>query len=239
MRTTSEERAQICLELLGKPGSFDAYFDFFDDLATTRSEVANATRSRNRAVPTPSATCAEVLSAAEHLKKNCEKPLSSLRSIIGTSDAPGQTDEDVRQVIALAVQGMLMVNPFAKDWHASGFALGGYKPPYWLQSDSLVDFVGKLFPRAIEAYRESASLALEEKTILRAWKLVKRLGIRFRGTQNISEHLLYDQKHNILYIFHHASYLKAHLEIYRHDPTPLDRGVKDCLPMYVSVLASL
>jgi hypothetical protein len=52
---------------------------------------------------------------------------------------------------------------------------------------------------------------LDEKKLLKAWKLVRRCGIKLRPTDNLLEHLQYDPKEKILKVFHHVAFLRAAL----------------------------
>ena len=85
------------------------------------------------------------------------------------------------------------------------------------------------FPLGLDTSQEAMRVAVEQRAMMKAWKLLKRLGARFRRTNNLAEHLLFDQKHNCLYIFHHVAFLKAHLERYRGESDPLAIGMKESL----------
>ncbi|KAK5659374.1 hypothetical protein OQA88_1467 [Cercophora sp. LCS_1] len=71
-------------------------------------------------------------------------------------------------------------------------------------------------------------MAAKHRTI-RAGKLQKRLGAHFRLTNDLAQHLLFDEKRNCLYIFHHVAVLKAHLGRYKELETPLAIGFKESL----------
>ncbi|KAH7119253.1 hypothetical protein EDB81DRAFT_914798, partial [Dactylonectria macrodidyma] len=121
------------------------------------------------------------------------------------------SESGIEIVINLAVQSMIMVDCAAKHWHATDFILGGYRPMSWLLTETFLNFVDRSFPVGLDSTTQRVQAAVEDKSSMKAWKLQKRLGVRFRGTNNLAEHLLFDPRSNCLYLFHHAEFLKAHL----------------------------
>ncbi|KAF2420308.1 hypothetical protein EJ08DRAFT_550934, partial [Tothia fuscella] len=115
--------------------------------------------------------------------------------------------------INVAVQAMIMVDCAARDWHAHTHVMGSYRPTSWAVNESFLGFVERSFPPSLDMDEEAISDALDESNALKAWKLKKRLGIEITPTDNLAHHLLYDPRHNKLYVFHHVAFLKAHLEL--------------------------
>src|SRR2546430_7745379 len=63
-------------------------------------------------------------------------------------------------------QAMIMVNCAAKDWHATDFTLGGYRPTSWLPKETYVDFVERSEEHTSELQSQSnlvCRLLLEKK----------------------------------------------------------------------------
>ncbi|KZL88130.1 hypothetical protein CI238_04915 [Colletotrichum incanum] len=136
----------------------------------------------------------------------------------------------IDNLINLAVQVMVMVDCAAKERHSTGFAVGGYRPISWLQKETFLEFVTRSFPtNADSTAAERVEAAVDEKAALKAWKLQRRLGIQFRGTHNLSEHLLLDPRSSCLYLFHHAGFLKAQLRRARYQSQPLTHSMSDSL----------
>ncbi|KAH0421969.1 hypothetical protein CcaCcLH18_13098 [Colletotrichum camelliae] len=52
------------------------------------------------------------------------------------------------------------------------------------------------------------------KASLKAWKLRKRLGVKFQPTDDLTKHLLLDRRRSVLFIFHHVKFLKAQAGLY-------------------------
>ncbi|KAF9878521.1 hypothetical protein CkaCkLH20_04013 [Colletotrichum karsti] len=126
----------------------------------------------------------------------------------------------------LAIQAMVMVDCDP----AADYSIRGYRPMSWTRKESFLGFMERSFPiDPNPSMNQKVEIALEEKTALKAWKLQKRLNVTFLGTNNISEHLLFDPKENYLYIFHHVGFLKAHLEMAREHGYPLDQSMADSL----------
>jgi hypothetical protein len=70
---------------------------------------------------------------------------------------------------------------------------------------------------------------VKEKNALKGWKLKKRAHVKFRPTDNLAEHLLYDPQDNVVRVFHQTALLKAHLRL--SIGVPIDCCVAECLKM--------
>ncbi|XMA13370.1 hypothetical protein WAI453_006161 [Rhynchosporium graminicola] len=76
-------------------------------------------------------------------------------------------------------------------------------------------------PKTFKPYNRASEFDVFKKE-LKAWKLKKRHNLRFRPTDNIMEHLLYDPQSRTVKVFHHTSYLKAHLARSAQQPIDMD-----------------
>lgn len=227
--TTRDDRDEIALRLLGSRQRFPAYFALYETLTSRANarviQIDNATAEK-----IPEALYHQgVLFATEILKAHgAEKTLAEVLAELDHQNSIKPTVLDVQNTVNVAVQAMLMIDCAASDWHSGTFMLGGYKPTSWLSSERLVEFLGRSFPRTLDDDEDGIRATLQNASRLKAWKLKTRLGITFRGTDNLAEHLLFDPRHNVLYLFHHAAYLKAQLA--RHAQTlPLDCDFEESL----------
>lgn len=226
--TTPQDQEAICTALLGKAGSFDAYFAAYNDVATSATEFVEDVEKGGASLRR--LTHQDILATANFLRDHPNITLAKARSTLHKTLQNGLSDGNIRHALNVAVQAMLMVDPQARERRAAGYSLGGYHPTSWLQHETFAEFLKKLFPPPMEQPAERVKLALDEQASIRAWKLQDRLGLRFRGTDNIAEHLLYDRRKNTLYLFHHTSFLKTQLERFRGHRNPLEEVVETCLP---------
>ncbi|KAL3960399.1 hypothetical protein ACCO45_005516 [Purpureocillium lilacinum] len=168
-----------------------------------------------------------VLRVSNILKERTQATKAEITECL--QDDHGGSSSTTQNVINLAVQAMVMVDAGAKDWHSTDFVLGGYRPTSWLPNESFQAFVERSFPLGLESSSGSVRQAIEQRASMKAWKLQKRLGVRFRRTNNLAEHLLFDPRRNCLYLFHHVAFLKANLERFQHETKPLSIGLKESL----------
>ena len=201
---TVEERQEIARELLGKDGAFSAYFRLYGDLTQRDHDFSIAFDEPTFYIPK---TYQDVLLAARKLRENTDITKEEVTTLLQNI---WKTSARVENVMNTAVQAMIMVDSAAKDWRPADFILGGYRPISWLPHESLLSLVKRSFPLRPESSSRKIQQAMAQRPALKAWKLQKRLGVCFRSTDNITEHLLLDPKTNTLYVFHHAAYLKAH-----------------------------
>jgi hypothetical protein len=132
-----------------------------------------------------------------------------------------------------AVKMRFMVNLCHTSTHAQ--LESGVAGMPWLPGCAFVDSIQSRFKyvsRSALSFPESDHY-LEIKEALKGWKLQRRLGIRFRPTNDLSRHLKFHRKEGYLEIFHHAAFLKEHLRVMRG--LPRDTGWNESLKRLVIV----
>lgn len=226
--TTPQERATLAHHFLGRTGDYTAFFEVYDDLAqkgddgvgTIDCETPYNTSSRRQ-------TYLDVIRASSTIKQRTQTTKAEILESLqhGNDNSPS----DVRNVVHLAVQAMTMVDAGGMDWHSTGFMLGGSRPTSWPRNESFQSFMERSFPRSLETSAEKVRNALEHKASMKAWKLQDRAGVRFRRTNNLADHLLFDARRNCLYLFHQVAFLKANLERYRNEARPLSIAMPESL----------
>lgn len=118
---------------------------------------------------------------------------------------------DQHRAFNLAVRVMLMIN-CCIDGQAGGRLELGVEPSVWRGDKSLVEFVSATFPtRDHPTLNEKDESYPDIKFELTAKKLGKVAGLRFKGTDDLRNHLKLDQKTGVVEIYHHTSVLKEHL----------------------------
>lgn len=230
-KTSPSERSEVLRRLYGQEGDLPAFFALYDELLHKGSDfVVNV--DSNSVQPL---TNEEVMVAVDLLRENSSSTNDEFSQRLQESLGSQRSESEIGRLVNLAVQAMIMVDCSAKTWHSADYSIGGYKPISWLRKETFLEFVDRSFqvdPDPVA--NEKVEVAFEEKAALKAWKLRKRLGVRFRGTNNLSEHLVFDQRSNSLYLFHHAGFLKAQLEKARDQGHPLDQSMADSLQRYVT-----
>ncbi|GJC82249.1 hypothetical protein ColLi_05087 [Colletotrichum liriopes] len=221
-----EGRSELTRHLYGPDISLPAFSALYNDLLHKDSDfVVNLDPDDNGSI-----SDRDVLLAVDLLREDPSLTKESTAHKVEEALARRRSQTKIDSLINLAVQVTVMVDCAAKERHSTGFAVGGYRPISWLQKETFLDFVMRSFPtNADSAAAERVEAAVDEKAALKAWKLQKRLGLQFRGTHNLSEHLLLDPRSNCLYLFHHAGFLKAQLRRARDQSQPLTHGMVDSL----------
>ncbi|KAK2589821.1 hypothetical protein QQS21_012501 [Conoideocrella luteorostrata] len=224
-RSSSQERSETASQLFGKAGAFPFFFALFDDFLSQENDVALSLTGPNMQ---EQLSYKSILHAAGIIKDNPDMTKEEVIQKLRATAAPSCMSK-LEKNVNLAVQAMLMVDCTANHWHATDFTLGNHRPISWLSQEKYVDFFERSFPAGHQSSLNKIQAAIEDKASMKAWKLQKRLGISFRGTNNLAEHLLFDPRRNCLYLFHHAEFLKAHLERYQSHDRPLEMTALESL----------
>jgi hypothetical protein len=214
-----DEKKAISQHFLSADGEFAAYFDLFNDLTQRDNDSHVAVNISQRSPITAQA----LVRASDLVRANSA---STKRVVLQLYAGVDPTHDE--KVVGLAVQAMYMIDPDAGHWHSPDFTLGDYRPSSWCLDETIAVFIEGLFPTSLAASQGVARLAVQQRAI-RACKLQRRLGLTFRRTNNLAEHLLFDTRRNCLYIFHHVEFLKAQLRRYRHEEKPLQMGFPESL----------
>ncbi|KAK4449844.1 hypothetical protein QBC34DRAFT_494267 [Podospora aff. communis PSN243] len=227
MSTNFEYRSKIAAALLGRPGDFPAYFRLYDELFNfgTGGHIIEFGISPPR-VPGRQPTDHDmILTAAQLLKTNTNLTPEAAGRALLKQLPPGRSQGEIDFVLNLAVQAMYMVDANIRGSDGSFYATG----KSWNQGEAFVDFVARCFPQVSAERQEHIAMVIEERKALKAWKLRDRLNISFKGTDNLANHLLFDPRNRVVYVFHHAAYLKAHLDLWSERPAAKDAGISSAL----------
>jgi hypothetical protein len=126
--------------------------------------------------------------------------------------APSLDQADLLQATTLAVRIFLMVESSPLHHSSNRLESGGLKVP-WRDDVPFSQYLEQLFPKTthrIFSFADTESFA-DIKAELRATKLRKHLGVTFRATHDIRNHLAYDYRENTIDIYHHTAFLKEQL----------------------------
>jgi len=231
LQPSDPERKEVAKAFLhdGAPNcleAYSAYFQFYNSVICPSNFKDTIVRIDNPAFISHE----DVLRYSKDLKHNPTMTRSQLMSLSPVSNVSEKDKEDaVRAMVKVA----FMIDCAAKESHPEGFAVGDFAPLKWEINEWFVDFATRAFPSStLRSLSELAKIrdAQVQKKCLKAWKLKKRYKIKFRGTENIAEHLLYDPEEGTVKVFHHTAFLKSHL--LRSRDQPIDLGFLDSLKMY-------
>jgi hypothetical protein len=228
MRSPSvAERTSIVRVLFGESAaakleSYAAFFEVYEAVACPEHTIIQIE-------PHEFATHDEILELIQHLRTSTRLTRREFKDRVFRESPTGDfTETDHEHSINVAIQLLLMVDCADKARHWEGYEVNGYKPVTWRDSERLTDFMERIFPTN-PAHREASRAALQEKNMLKGWKLQKRSRVKFVPTNNLVQHLLYDPQDNSVRVFHHTAFLKAKLRL--SADLPLDADMADCLQL--------
>lgn len=181
----------------------------------------------------------EIRSAIRKLRSHPNTTKKALRAFIredlGNRDS---TNAQIDKNIAFAVKLMLMVNCFHPGQDAAKALEEGRARAFWMEQNTFTAFIdGTLFhSSSTQADRDNHPLGhhhhpgySQAVLKLRAPNLKKALGVSFVPTNNLVEHLKYDEPRGKVYVFHHAGFLKHQLELTKG--LPLDKGPEESISL--------
>ena len=227
---STDEQKLILQELFGpdaekRANSLSAYFRVYDSLTTSQIHHT-VVQIQEPALKSHG----DVIGLIRTLKENVQCTRDEIRSLAFPSlSAEPTTSADVDDAINVAVHALIMVDCAAKRDHSDAYEIDGFKPATWQNTERFADFVLRSFPSAHDKGHQRLCLTQEQKGSLKAWKLRKRAGVTFKPTDNLAEHLLYDQHDDTIRLFHHTAFLKAHLRM--SATRPIDSGFEESLDM--------
>jgi hypothetical protein len=149
------------------------------------------------------------------LKKDPTRTRAEFLQLIFPSSAdssPSLLDQE--SAINLAVKIMLMVN-CSTESHSSGLVEDGVFQTPWRSDISLTQYMKDCFPLTDHPSLndEEELKTLDIKSSLTARKLKKHAGVKFRPTDDLRRHLMFDHKTAVVEVYHHTAFLKEHLRL--------------------------
>ena len=133
---------------------------------------------------------------------------------------------DQEDAVNLAVRVMVMVNCSAQERSATLLEYGVTQVT-WRSDDSFSQFITGIFPvtdhPGLNNNIDKAS-PQNIRTSITAKKLMKRAGLKFQATDDLSCHLKLDSKKGVVEIYHHTAFLKEHLRLTKDDGRKLSVG---------------
>ncbi|KAH7111490.1 hypothetical protein B0J13DRAFT_272385 [Dactylonectria estremocensis] len=218
MASSINYQTQIATELLGTTArSFDSYFKIYDDLIA-RSDVHVLQIEEPGPEDSNHISHDGILAGARVLRENPKLTLDQASQQLGARLNRTHSRQQLKFAILVAVRAMLMLDCAVSGGHWES----------WQPSERLVDFVSKCFPKNLRQSDQVVQAMAHQKS-MKAWKLKARLGISFKGTDNLARHLLLDSEGPTIYLFHHTAFLKAQLDRLQKENFGKEDDVSTCL----------
>jgi hypothetical protein len=190
------------------------YFQFYKAVVSTYADGSSA---KDRVFKTHE----DLWRAIRVLKSNPDTTRAGFCRLLSTSEKAGLVEttwnqQDLLNASTLVVKLLTMIDSSAL--HRSSDRLEtGYSRTHWKDDVPFSKYLEDLFPsenHPVLSYPDSDML-IEMKSELRGTKLKKHLGIAFRPTQDIRNHLRLDRRLNVLEIYHHTAFLKEQMRLTR------------------------
>jgi hypothetical protein len=178
----------------------------------------------------PLASHAEILQCIRHL---VGAPTISKDELLKTlplyeETRIGETDRIARMIVSIA----FMIDCASKDFHSESLASDDIHMVKWEESASFVDFKNNILRAPLGASLEETRKVNEGfrfKKSVKAWKLIKRYGIKISATDDLLQHLAYNPKLKSVKVFHHVGFLRAHLK--RSASMSLDLSIEESIKL--------
>lgn len=244
LRPTDAERREIVRVVFGQrqvdhanSSRFRAYFDHYCSLVCP-SVSGDAVIK----IDTPALDShAKVTSSIQIITQNPRVSFNDFITKAVSSAHPEATTREKEHVARVAVATATLVNCLPGDHSIPrGHGLGdldnvGHRHVKWEGDIPLLTFMENVFSSRIKHGNEPVELdrrvdLILHKSSLKAWKLIKRCGIKIRATDNLLDHLVLDKKAMTLKVFHQVAFLRAHLT--KSKDLSLDMTFEESLRMY-------
>ena len=131
--------------------------------------------------------------------------------------SPSMAEQD--RAITIAVRTMVMINCSPGQYSTVLLESGSRRSP-WRSGVPFSQFISDIFPIVDfpDLNEDDKGLSYDMRTTLMAKKLKKLIGIEFRPTDDLSNHLKLDRRKNVVEIFHHTAFLKEQLRLTKDKP---------------------
>ena len=210
----SQDEQQVTLNLVGTTRSLDAWSRLLSELLLGSNQYVQS----GPAVTEMSR--ADIIEIVKALRRKVDFNRDTI-----LAELSNNRGINLNIALDIAIQASCMTETGVTKKHTTyNKSLGAY----WNGKESFVTYMDRSYPQTIDS--EGIALTKTDQNALKGWKLAKKLGIKFKGTNNLADHLFYSRQRNTLYIFHHVGFLNAHLGNRAYD-IPLDSGMKTCLEM--------
>ena len=141
---------------------------------------------------------------------------------------------DQNRAFNFAARVLLMVNCTVPNQYSGILEYGEHSIP-WRGNISISRFMSDVFPTTDHPYLNDVEGSLKTEDIKGslAAKNLKKVGLQFEATNDISNHLKLNRKQGVLQIFHHSAVLKENLLASKHTHKTTD--ISEFITRYVIV----
>ncbi|CEJ91034.1 hypothetical protein VHEMI06775 [[Torrubiella] hemipterigena] len=157
------------------------------------------------------------LFAAIQMLKHC--PYMTRSEFARAITRHNTSEKALSDAIALVVQTLTMVDCSPVYYSSDVLEQGNASWTPWKDEVRFNEYISDLFPKKPHSILSVPNSDLYNgfTNALRARKLQKHLGIAMRPTRDLRNHLRFDRKNRVLYIFHHAAFLKEQLKLIKEN----------------------
>ena len=151
---------------------------------------------------------------------------------------------DQNRAFNLAARIISMVQASAENL-SDGLLEAGIQPAIWHSDRSFINFIDLVFRKkehpALNSGGDVAALTTNKLALIAAKRLKKVARLKIIPTNDLSNHLLLDEKHGTVAIFHYTSVLKEHLRAGATDADKESQGSRWNIPpqLALETLATL
>ncbi|KAM0810782.1 hypothetical protein AB5N19_11134 [Seiridium cardinale] len=154
----------------------------------------------------------------------CERPRSTRNEFVAATFRRDSSAREKNYAATTVVKASLMIDVTYREF-LSQSPLDKVSGAKWEDDQSFLDFFQQSFPcdqfRTADKERYMTECLNAQKSF-RARKLLKRRGIKIKGTDDLLEHLQYNPRDKSLKVFHHIAFLQSHLRISKGESLELD-----------------
>lgn len=215
---TADEKRKIATTFLGHeaardPEKYESYFNYYEECFVRLPGNWFAQNDR----PAYSSHD-EVVSSFECLVARIEQTNADFRNTVGEGVSYAAYTRAVRALL----RASLMVDNY--EYNFPAYRIRDFVPQTWKEHQPFVGFITGCFPSPAQPPKicEAVRSALEHRKKFTAWQLEERYKVRLQPTNNLAEHLVFDEEPRILYVFSHVNFVRAHLERSINEPIDID-----------------
>lgn len=143
--------------------------------------------------------------------------------IVAITDQKSAAAVSVREkqhIARIIVEVLFSIDCMSKDYYFPNERGPSPQQIKWEGDTTFLSFIQQSF-RPKTGQKGHQPLNKTQIKSLKGWKLVKRYGIKIRGTNNLLEHLDLNTNTMTLKVFHQVSFLRAHLTKTKDEPLDL------------------
>ena len=163
----------------------------------------------------------DVIKYVQFLTKDPALTLDAFVAANASQKSIAVSVREKQHISRVIVEVWFAIDCMAQDYYSPTRQGPSLQQIKWEGNTSFLAFIESSFKAAASQDGHHWPLSKTQIKSLKGWKLVKRYGIKIRGTNNLLEHLDFDTNTMTLKVFHQVSFLRAHLTKTKEQPLDL------------------